>query len=132
MSHIVRPMASVINVTIHARDPRRLAAFWSEVLGYPIVQDGDNLVRLAGPRTTGAPDLLFLRAEELAPTGGRFHIDLAASDTDVEVDRLLALGAQLVDGEDESGRPRRRDANGIPWVVLADPEGNELCLGHRP
>ena len=125
-------MATVINVTIHAREPRRLAMFWSEVLGYPIVQDDGDLVRLAGPRTTGAPDLLFLRADELAPTGGRLHIDLAASDIDVEVERLLALGAQLVDGENESGGARRREAHGIPWVVLADPEGNALCLGHRP
>lgn len=124
-------MATVINVTIHARDPRRLAVFWSEVLGYPIVQDSDDLVRLAGPRTSGAPDLLFLRAAELAPTGGRLHIDLAASDIDVEVERLVVLGADLVDGRDESG-PRRREAHGIPWVVLADPEGNELCLGYRP
>ena len=125
-------MATVINVTIHAREPRQLAAFWSGALGYPIVQDSDDLVRLAGPRTSGAPDLLFLRAGELAATGGRFHIDLAASDIDEEVQRLLALGAQLVDGEDESGRARRRQAHGIPWVVLTDPEGNELCLGHRP
>lgn len=125
-------MANLINVTIHARDPRGLAAFWSGALGYPIVQDSDDLVRLAGPRTSGAPDLLVLRAGELAPTGGRFHIDLAASDIDEEVQRLLALGAQLVDGEDESGRARRREAHGIPWVVLTDPEGNELCLGYRP
>ncbi len=124
-------MANLINVTIHARDPRGLAVFWGGALGYPIVQDGDDLVRLAGPRTQGAPDVLILRADELAPTGGRVHIDLAASDIDAEVRRLLALGAQLVDGEGDDG-PRRREAHGIPWVVLADPEGNELCIGHRP
>lgn len=131
MSRIVRRMATLINVTIHAREPRRLAAFWSEVLGYPIVQDSDDLVRLAGPRTGGAPDLLFLRADELAPSGGRMHVDIAATDIDVEVDRLLALGAELVDGRDESGA-RRREAHDIPWVVLVDPEGNEFCLGYRP
>ena len=124
-------MANLINVTIHARDPRSLASFWSGVLGYPIVQDSDDLVRLAGPRTQGAPDVLILRADELAPTGGRVHLDLAASDIDAEVRRLLALGAQLVDGDDD-GNPRRREAHGIPWVVLADPEGNELCIGYRP
>jgi len=124
-------MANLINVTIHARDPRGLAVFWSGALGYPIVQGGDDLVRLAGPRTQGAPDVLILRADELAPTGGRVHVDLAASDIDAEVRRLLALGAQLVDGEDGNG-PRRREAHDIPWVVLADPEGNELCIGYRP
>ncbi|MEZ5408136.1 MAG: VOC family protein [Acidimicrobiales bacterium] len=124
-------MANLINVTIHAREPRRLAAFWSGALGYPVAQDSDDLVRLAGPRTGGAPDVLILRADELAPTGGRVHVDLAASDIGEEVRRLLALGAQLVDGEDAAG-PRRREAHGIPWVVLTDPEGNELCVGYRP
>lgn len=41
---------------------------------------------------------------------------------DREVDRLVALGASRVDvGQAEQ-----------PWVVLADPEGNEFCvLGSR-
>lgn len=124
-------MADLINVTIHARNPRQLATFWGEVLGYSIVQDDGSLVRLAGPRTSGAPDLLFLRADELAPVGGRFHVDLAAADIDPEVSRLLALGAQLADGEGESGRARRRVVGTVEWVVLEDPEGNEFCIGHR-
>ncbi len=128
----VGPMADLINVTIHARDPRGLAAFWSGALGYPIVQESEELVRLAGPKTSGAPDVLILWADELASTGGRVHVDLAADDIDAEVRRLLALGAQLVDGEDDGGSLRHREAHGIPWVVLADPEGNELCIGYRP
>ncbi|WP_030801205.1 VOC family protein, partial [Streptomyces sp. NRRL F-3273] len=45
-------------------------------------------------------------------------------DRDAEVERLLALGARHTD------IGQRRDE---PWVVLADPEGNEFCvLGERP
>jgi Glyoxalase-like domain len=52
----------------------------------------------------------------------RLHLDFRPDDQDLEVDRLLALGASRVDiGQGES-----------PWVVLADPEGNEFCvLGER-
>ena len=52
----------------------------------------------------------------------RLHLDFRPDDRDVEVDRLLALGAERVDiGQGEQ-----------PWVVLIDPEGNEFCvLGPR-
>ena len=39
---------------------------------------------------------------------------------DEEVERLLGIGATLVADQ------RRPDGTG--WVVLADPEGNELCI----
>ena len=34
---------------------------------------------------------------------------------------------ELVDG-----RPQWREGNGISWVVLRDPEGNEFCVGSDP
>ena len=38
--------------------------------------------------------------------------------TQAEVERLLAIGATRVDiGQGD-----------VPWVVLADPDGNELCV----
>jgi hypothetical protein len=30
------------------------------------------------------------------------------------------------------GQPHWREANGIRWVVLRDPEGNEFCVGDVP
>jgi hypothetical protein len=50
------------------------------------------------------------------------HLDLVPLDRrrDEEVDRLLDLGARVVDDQ------RRPDGAG--WVVLADPEGNEFCV----
>jgi hypothetical protein len=52
----------------------------------------------------------------------RLHLDFRPDDQDLEVDRLLELGASKVDvGQGEQS-----------WVVLADPEGNEFCvLGER-
>ena len=52
----------------------------------------------------------------------RLHVDFRPDDQELEVDRLLALGATRVDiAQGERS-----------WVVLADPEGNEFCvLGER-
>jgi hypothetical protein len=46
------------------------------------------------------------------------HLDFRPDDRDVEVERLIGLGATRVDiGQGEPS-----------WVVLADPEGNEFCV----
>jgi hypothetical protein len=37
-----------------------------------------------------------------------------------------------VDGFSGDGTPLRRSANGTEWVVLADPAGNEFCVGSEP
>ena len=52
----------------------------------------------------------------------RLHLDFRPDDRDAEVERLLVLGATHADvGQGDQ-----------PWVVLADPEGNEFCvLGSR-
>ena len=125
-------MVRLFNVTMHAKDPRRLGRFWSAVLGYRSVEDHDELVRLRGPGGPGAPDILILRAAESHDAIGRLHLDLAARDLDGEVARLVELGATNVDGASGEGTPLRRSGNGIEWVVLADPEGNQFCVGGEP
>ena len=112
-------MARVFNVTFAARNPIELARFWSEVTGQPV--EGANPDRA---RVAGSPGLLFMRVDDPAPRS-RVHIDVAAADPEAELDRLLALGATPAD-------PMRRSGNGIDWITLHDPEGNELCLGADP
>jgi hypothetical protein len=46
------------------------------------------------------------------------HLDFRPGDQLAEVERLLSLGARRVD-------IGQRD---VPWVVMADPEGNEFCV----
>lgn len=64
------------------------------------------------------PGLLFALVPEAKKIKNRLHIDLRPDDRDVEVERLVGMGARRVDvGQgDES------------WVVLAVPEGNEFCV----
>ena len=111
-------------VVIDCNDPRVVAEFWSEVLGWT-VQGSDDVLWMS-PSGEPFPDmpLVFIRVPEKKSIKNRLHLDLSpvGCERDEEVARLLALGAEPVDiGQGEQG-----------WVVLADPEGNEFCvLGRR-
>jgi len=52
----------------------------------------------------------------------RVHVDLSGGSRATEVPRLVGLGATVV-GEHEMP--------GLVWTVLADPEGNEFCVGEH-
>jgi hypothetical protein len=90
--------------------------FWAAALAWPLLwdQDGETAVRSphGGPKIAwGGPPL----NERHGPS--RMTFDLVATDGDpqAEADRLVSLGATLV----EDGHAR---------VVLADPDGNEFCV----
>ncbi|MYX14524.1 VOC family protein [Streptomyces sp. SID8374] len=115
----------ISELVIEAADAERLAAFWSEVLGYvEIGRESDGSIEIGPPGTGfGGPQPTLVLSPNSAPRTGqlRLHIDVSATDRDqdAELERLLALGARTADvGQtgDES------------WHVLADPEGNEFCL----
>ncbi len=108
------------NVTIDARDPGALAEFWRQALGYRVAYTEPNEVGIEPPDdpTAACPALVFVSVPEGKIVKNRLHFDLVPDDRVAEVERLLALGAQRVDiGQRE-----------VPWVVLADLEGNEFCV----
>ena len=80
------------------------------------VQDTDEVeIR---PTEDRLPGLIFGTVPEGKTIKNRLHLDFRPDDRDAEVDRLLGLGASRVDvGQSD-----------VPWVVLADPEGNEFCV----
>ncbi|AZM44476.1 glyoxalase [Streptomyces sp. WAC 06738] len=115
----------ITELVIDTADPERLAAFWSDVLGYvELGREDDGTIEI-GPPDAGfgglQPTLVLSASSE--PRKGKLplHIDVNATDRDqdAELERLLALGARHVDigqtGEES-------------WYPLADPEGNEFCL----
>lgn len=115
-------MSSLVHhITVDCGDAYALASFWSQVTGRPMSdedQPGDPevLIHLAE-----GPGLLFIQVPEGKTVKNRVHLDLQADTTrDAEVERLLGIGATLVDDQ--------RRPNGRGWVVLADPEGNEFCV----
>jgi Glyoxalase-like domain len=123
--------AFIHNVTFDASDPWRLGRFWSQVTGYAVGDEREAFVMLRAPDAQGVRHILFLWVE--GPTAGknRVHVDLAARLPQDEIERLVRLGASLVD-QAVDGEPRWREGNGIKWVVLRDPEGNEFCIGAIP
>ncbi|WP_055590134.1 VOC family protein [Streptacidiphilus griseoplanus] len=115
----------ISELVIDAADPERLAAFWSEVLGYAeLGREDDGSIEI-GPPGTGfggpQPTLVISPSNDPRPAKLRLHIDVNATDRDqdAELERLLTLGARPVD----VGQTGAED-----WHVLADPEGNEFCL----
>lgn len=87
-------------VAVDCADPHLLAAFWAAAMELE-VEDHDAGIRALLDQGVADP------AE-------------VADRRDAEVARLVALGAsRLWDGQQGPHR----------WVTLADPEGNEFCVG---
>jgi predicted enzyme related to lactoylglutathione lyase len=104
--------------TLDVRDVGRMAEFWSQVLGYEIDTAPDGTTHLLPPGGTGLT--VWLQPGAGAKSGkNRDHPDLRTDDVEAEVERVLALGATRADVG------QRADD---PFVVLADPEGNEFCI----
>jgi hypothetical protein len=139
-------VARPVQVTFDSADPHRLAAWWSSLLGYEIEDNhevvsqmledgviGENEVVPIGGRLFFAdaaaardpegrgPRLYFERVPEPKTVKNRMHIDVpvGAAALDDEVDRVVGMGAQLVEFRSHPGER---------WAVLRDPEGNEFCL----
>ena len=108
-------------VIIDSQDSVRLGRWWTEVLGWVVVDDRRDEFEIR-PSADTLPGLLFAEVPDAKQVKNRLHLDLRPDDQAAEVARLEGLGATRVDiGQgDES------------WVVMADPEGNEFCvLGER-
>jgi predicted enzyme related to lactoylglutathione lyase len=115
----------VLNITFDSADPQAQATFWSAVTGYPAsdgTRPGNPFWLVAPPSDQEGPRLAFVPTSEPKNGKNRVHVDIVPGDRSqaAEMDRLIALGASVVDDR------RRHEAAG--WVVLADPEGNEFCL----
>jgi len=111
----------VQNIAFDCADPYHLGLFWSAVTGHPLGdgdQPGDPEVIVEVP---GGPTLFFNQVPEPKAVKNRVHVCLSPdTGRDVEVDRLLGLGATIVSD--------LRKPDGTGWAVLADPEGNEFCV----
>jgi catechol 2,3-dioxygenase-like lactoylglutathione lyase family enzyme len=115
----------VSHLTIDAHDPYTLSRWWSEVLDFHEDTDDPNLPdheECMIFSADGRNELLFIAVPDDKIVKNRLHLDLRPVDgtRDDELERLLALGATELDD--------RRTSDGLGWVVLADPEGNEFCI----
>lgn len=127
---LAREMLRIFNISFVSSDLGRLSQFWQVALGYKEIEASTDLVRLRAPAKS-SPDLLLMRADSHLAAAGRLHLDLAAESVPREIERLLGLGATLVDGGSDRV-PVLRTGKGLEWVVLRDPDGNEFCVGGLP
>src|SRR4051812_15888712 len=116
----------LLSVVIDALDVDSQARWWSEALGWPITfvsEDGEEMI--VEPESNDDPEavpyLEFVSVPEAKSVKNRIHLDLGCDSPEHQaeiVERLLVAGATRADiGQGD-----------VPWVVLADPEGNEFCV----
>jgi len=125
-------MAWLHDVVFDCRHPASLARFWASVLdGYEVAPydeaelerlrnkgifdtEDDPMVLVERPGGPG-PRYLFQLVPEPKVVKNRLHLDLRGDDPAAELQRLVGLGARVLEEH-------------ATWVVLADPEGNEFDL----
>ena len=141
-------MAYSVQVTFDCADPDALARFWADALGY-VVQPPppghqswpDFLASIGVPESEWGsasavvdpddkgPRLFFQRVPEGKTAKNRVHLDVNVgagldgaerrAKAEAEAERLASLGATEL---------RRAEEHGEFWIVLQDPEGNEVCV----
>jgi hypothetical protein len=122
-----RGIGRLAGITMDATDPRALAPFWSAATGWSVVREEPGVVTLLPP-SGRPPDLALVQVDDAKTAKLRWHLDVepvAGTGIEEEAARLRALGA--VDAD-----IGQHDDPATDWIVLADPEGNELCVVPPP
>lgn len=115
----------VLAVVLDCADLARAAEFWSGALGYIAEPLSPGCYRRLLPADGNGVELLLQRVSEPKAHKNRMHLDLRVPDLEVEVARLVSLGARC-----STESPIEED--GWAWHVLADPDGNEFCVLRPP
>jgi hypothetical protein len=121
MSSTPKVAAATISLTLDCADPERLATFWMLALRYTRLGAVDNFVVL-GPSDAAGPKLALQGVPEPRSPKNRMHLDIWVDDIEAEATRLESLGAKRLRDEPFA-------EHGLHWIQLADPEGNEFCVG---
>ena len=108
------------HIVIDTHDLPGLARFWTQALGWKILSEREREI-VIGTDENAPVGICFMPVTDPKTVKNRVHLDLTSSAADrlQEIDRLLALGARRVD----IGQTGTES-----WTVLADPEGNEVCV----
>jgi predicted enzyme related to lactoylglutathione lyase len=113
---VTRNLLNTINIDVPADLVDDTVAFWSAALGATPIKTKMEQYTILGHAAD--PNRVVVQAiEEGRPS---VHFDVHTDDLDAEIERLVELGATLVDAQwkDHPGK----------WVVMRDPAGVEFCL----
>jgi hypothetical protein len=108
-------------ITFDCIDAVQLAKFWAALLDRVVDdQASDEFASIGlGDPASQRPHWMFVKVPERKQGKNRVHVDFTSDNRDLEVKRLLSLGATHVADIDEDGNR---------WTTLADPEGNEFDI----
>jgi predicted enzyme related to lactoylglutathione lyase len=109
-----------MELVIDCADPDRAADFWCAALGYQRFGSAENYRSIVDPEGR-SPKIILQGVEEPKSVKNRVHIDIQIDDIEAEAARLVDLGATRL-------REEPFVEHGTAWILLADPEGNELCV----
>ncbi|MDQ6697690.1 MAG: VOC family protein [Actinomycetota bacterium] len=116
------------SIVIDSVDPAALGRWWSDAVGWPVThEEAGEVVVEPSEDNVIVPALVFGTVPETKTTKNRVHLDLATTSAEHQaalIERLVHRGARTVD----IGQGDADDDDRVPWSVLADPEGNELCV----
>ena len=108
----------IASVVLDVDDIERDAAFWGAVLE----EEPGPLRGEGGWLTVGSLDytisLVLQKVPEPKVVKNRCHMCFIVSDVDEEVRKIIALGGSRISNPRPGG-----------GVTMADPEGNEFCIG---
>jgi predicted enzyme related to lactoylglutathione lyase len=110
-------------VTFDCAEATVVSQFWSSVLDRPIDIEPMPPSPFFASIGLGDPSriaYMFIHVPEAKTVKNRTHLDLDADDVAAEVARVISLGATHIYDKEEFG---------MQWTTLADPEGNEFCIG---
>jgi len=116
-------MLELRHITFACEDPQQMAQFWATLLdGYQTQPSGESWL-IAGE----GPSLLFNRMAKSPTIELPIHVDVNVPDRERELQRLLGLGARLVETKSHSVGELEET-----WTVMRDPEGNGFCVQTPP
>ena len=112
-------------VVLDCSELDRSTRFLTEDLGYLWSRVGGETYRSLTPAVGAGVELLLQRVLDIKASKNRLHLDLRTRDLASEMARVSALGGVVLTSEPlvEAG---------WRWQVLADPDGNELCVLRLP
>jgi 4a-hydroxytetrahydrobiopterin dehydratase len=108
--------AQVVEIAVDAMDIASIRPFWQAVFGYQDEFEGAE--SLIDPHGQG-PAIWFQQMDAPRPQRNRIHLDISVPHDEAagRIERTLAAGGVLLS-----------DAEAPAFWVLADAEGNEVCI----
>ena len=115
----------LVQIAMNAQDDATAGRFWAQALGWSMSSEEPGVTNLE-PDAFTYPDpvavcLDVIAVPEPKTVKNRVHVDLATTSSAHQAELIARL-------RDLGATPADVGQGGVPWTVLADPEGNEFCV----